>query len=89
MSIPLLITLIISGIIVCAAVKYVRNNERVIVFRHERLTRILGPGIHLIIPFIDRPVCMNLDEHVHGWHGLFEEQIEAQLRQIVGEQNSP
>lgn len=89
MSIPLLITVIISGIIVGAAVKYVRNNERVIVFRYERLTRILGPGIHLIIPLVDRPVCMNLDEHVHGWHGLSEEQVEDQMRKIAGEQKSP
>jgi regulator of protease activity HflC (stomatin/prohibitin superfamily) len=87
MSIPLLITVIICGVIVGAAVKYVRDNERVIVFRFKRLIRTLGPGIHLIIPFVDRPVCINLDEHVPGWRNLSEEQVEDQTRKAASEKN--
>ena len=59
-SLALLIGFVIVVIILSQAIKIIREYERVVVFRLGRLSGAKGPGIILIIPFVDRTMLMDL-----------------------------
>jgi len=56
----LIVVILLVLIIVPMAVKIVQEYERGVIFRLGRLTGAKGPGLFLIIPFIDRMVKVDL-----------------------------
>lgn len=56
----LLPVLIIVIIIFSQSIKMVNEYERVVIFRLGRLSGVKGPGLFLIIPFIDRALKIDL-----------------------------
>ena len=58
--IPIAIAAFIVLIIISAAVKIVAEYERGVIFRLGRLLGAKGPGLFLIIPFVDRMVKVDL-----------------------------
>lgn len=61
MSINVLIIIIILALIILSkAIRIVREYERGVVFRLGRLLRAKGPGLFLLIPFIDKMVKVEL-----------------------------
>jgi regulator of protease activity HflC (stomatin/prohibitin superfamily) len=60
MNIPLLVGAIVVVVILTLAVKIVRQYERAVIFRFGKLLGEKGPGIFVIIPFVDRLVKVDL-----------------------------
>jgi regulator of protease activity HflC (stomatin/prohibitin superfamily) len=58
--IPIAIVAFIILVIIAAAVKIVAEYERGVIFRLGRLIGAKGPGLFIIIPFIDRMVKVDL-----------------------------
>ena len=58
--IPIAIVAFIVLVIIAAAVKIVAEYERGVIFRLGRLIGAKGPGLFLIIPFVDRMVKVDL-----------------------------
>jgi regulator of protease activity HflC (stomatin/prohibitin superfamily) len=58
--IPIAIVAFIVLVIIAAAVKIVAEYERGVIFRLGRLIGAKGPGLFIIIPFIDRMVKVDL-----------------------------
>jgi regulator of protease activity HflC (stomatin/prohibitin superfamily) len=58
--IPAIIIVVVLLIIIPMAVKIVQEYERGVIFRLGRLVGAKGPGLFLIIPFIDRMVKVDL-----------------------------
>jgi regulator of protease activity HflC (stomatin/prohibitin superfamily) len=58
--IPIAIVLFVVLVIISMAVKIVTEYERGVIFRLGRLIGAKGPGLFLIIPFIDRMVKVDL-----------------------------
>jgi len=56
----IIIIVVLGLIILFKAIRVVREYERGVVFRLGRLLRAKGPGIFLLIPFIDRMVKIEL-----------------------------
>ena len=52
--------LIIAFILLGASVRILREYERAVVFTLGRFQRVKGPGLVLLIPFVDRMVRMDL-----------------------------
>ena len=52
--------LVIVAIFLFSAIKIAREYERGVVFRLGRLLGIKGPGLYLLIPFIDKAVTIDL-----------------------------
>ena len=50
----LIFLLVIGLIFISSAIKILREYERAVVFRLGRFTRVKGPGIIILIPFIDK-----------------------------------
>ncbi len=59
-AIFLIILLVIAVIFLFTALKVAREYERGVVFRLGRLIGLKGPGLFLLIPFIDRAVKVDL-----------------------------
>src|SRR5512137_2475565 len=60
--IGIFIFLIIVVIVFFTAVRVVREYQRLVVFRLGRCIGQKGPGIVFLIPFVDRPVWVDLRE---------------------------
>ena len=60
MNIPLLVGTLVVVVILALAVKIVRQYERAVVFRLGKLLGEKGPGLFVIIPFVDRIVKVDL-----------------------------
>jgi len=60
--VAILIFIAIIAIFLSMAIKIVREYERIVVFRFGRVLAEKGPGLVLIIPFIDQPKKVDLRE---------------------------
>jgi regulator of protease activity HflC (stomatin/prohibitin superfamily) len=61
------LSIIIRVIIIFTSIKVLREDERFVIFRLGRFFRVVGPGLVVIIPFIDRGIRVNLSENFPGW----------------------
>jgi len=57
---PFMVVIILAVLLLASAIKVLREYERGVIFRLGRLIGAKGPGIFLIIPFIDRIVKVSL-----------------------------
>lgn len=57
---PFIIVIVIAFFLLLSAIKILREYERGVIFRLGRLVGARGPGIFLIIPFVDRMVKVSL-----------------------------
>jgi regulator of protease activity HflC (stomatin/prohibitin superfamily) len=55
-----LVLLVLAGMFLTAAVKVAREYERGVVFRLGRLIGLKGPGLFILVPFIDKAVKVDL-----------------------------
>jgi len=58
--IPIIIVVLVVLVLISMAVKIVTEYERGVIFRLGRLVGAKGPGLFLIIPFVDRMVKVDL-----------------------------
>ena len=65
MSIPILTVIILVFLVLSSAVKILKEYERGVIFRLGRLSAARGPGIFIIIPFVDKMVRVSLRTVVH------------------------
>src|SRR6478672_13466632 len=56
----IVIVVVLAAILFFASIKVAREYERGVVFRLGRLVEIKGPGLFVLIPFIDRAVRVDL-----------------------------
>lgn len=59
-AIAVIIVVAIFAIILFSSIKIAREYERGVVFRLGRLLGVKGPGLYLLIPFIDKAVTVDL-----------------------------
>lgn len=71
--------LLIVVVFLAAAIKIVPEYRRVVVFRLGRCIGAKGPGLVLLIPFVDRPVTVDLREQVR----------EIPAQQSITQDNAP
>jgi regulator of protease activity HflC (stomatin/prohibitin superfamily) len=57
---PLMMVITLLVIVIASSVKILREYERGVIFRLGRLVSAKGPGIFLLIPFVDRMVKVSL-----------------------------
>jgi regulator of protease activity HflC (stomatin/prohibitin superfamily) len=78
-----LILFILAILFVLASIKSVKDDERLVVFRLGRFFKILGPGLVLIIPIVDKGVRVNLSEKIPGWQALSKEDLNEKIKALV------
>ena len=70
-------------IILFMSVKVVREDFRFVVFRLGKFFKIVGPGIVLILPFVDKVTKVNLSETIPGWQTLSTEALNEKIKYFV------
>lgn len=81
----LLVLVGISILVLLVAVSSFRvanERERLVVFRLGKLLRVSGPGLSVVIPFVDRTIKVNVQQ-VIGWEGLSKEELEKRVVDIA------
>ena len=66
---PVAVLLVVVAVLVWAALRTVPEHERLVVFRFGRFAGVHGPGLVLIIPFLDQAVPVDLREQVRVLEG--------------------
>jgi regulator of protease activity HflC (stomatin/prohibitin superfamily) len=79
----LIILIIVLIIILAASIKVVQEFERIAIFRLGRFLKIAGPGLLLLIPFVDRGINVNLKEKIPEWNTLSPKELEGRLKRYV------
>ncbi|RKZ33541.1 hypothetical protein DRQ33_04065 [bacterium] len=62
---------------------YLKENERVVVFRYGHIHKLAGPGLVILFPIIDKGLKINMDEHIPGWQGLSEDILLQQIERLI------
>lgn len=62
------------------SIRIVNEQGRIVKFRLGHFVRIVGPGLVIIIPFIDKGVRVNLSEQIPGWETLSNEELEEEIK---------
>ena len=79
----IILIMIISLVVVARGALTIKENQRIVVLRLGKHENTLGPGLVLIIPFIDQPIYVNLTKHVPEWRSMSENDIKKQVEDIV------
>jgi regulator of protease activity HflC (stomatin/prohibitin superfamily) len=84
-QVPTRLYVLIFAVIFVAiwGIRVTKDSERLVVFRLGRLHRVAGPGISLLIPFVDRCLRVNLDEGVPGWQALDQRELLRRIEEFI------
>ncbi len=83
------VVLLLAGLLVILffkARKIVKEGERLVVLRFGRFFDLRGPGLHLVLPFVDETRLVDLQSEVPEWRGLSETELgDHVVRKAVGQ----
>ncbi len=79
----LMVLAVLAIVILCSAMKIVREDERVAIFRLGHFFSIVGPGLIFLIPVVDKGVKVNLSENIPGWQGLSKGELDEKIKTFV------
>ena len=74
----LLLMFVLSRIVVTLS-----ENKRMVLLRLGKFESLHGPGLHVVFPFIDLPIVVNLSDHIPEWQSLPPEEVNAKVKQMV------
>ena len=78
----LIFLLMVLLVIVAKSRVVAKEDERLVVFRLGQLLGVSGPGLTIIIPFIDRVVRVKL-ETIPGWQELSEDELQERAAELA------
>ena len=81
--VPLWLSLIFLIIILAKALRIVREDQRLAIFRLGRFFTIAGPGLVLVIPIVDKGLKVNLPENIPGWQGYSKDELDEKIRTFL------
>jgi regulator of protease activity HflC (stomatin/prohibitin superfamily) len=82
---PLIFFIILSLAFVLIAKKSIavaQEDERLVVLRLGQLIGVYGPGLNVVIPFIDRVIRVKV-ESIAGWRELSENGLQKKAAEIA------
>ena len=59
------------------------ENKRAAVYRLGRFQGVMGPGLIVVIPFIDKVIRIDLEKNVPGWKGMAPREINAKVKDFA------
>ncbi len=75
--------IILLIIIASMSLKTLRDDERLAILRLGRFFKIVGPGLVLVLPLIDKSVKVNLSKEIPGWQGLSKDELDMKIKNAV------
>ncbi len=68
------------AILMIMCLKPLREDERLAIVRFGRFLKVAGPGIVMILPWIDRGIRVNLSKDLPGWQGLSKTELDEKIK---------
>jgi regulator of protease activity HflC (stomatin/prohibitin superfamily) len=84
---PVVFVLLAFIIIAAKSFARVQPNERLVVLRLGKLLSVCGPGLNIVLPFVDHAIRVDV-EKIAGWRGLSERELRKKAEQIALDANS-
>ena len=83
-SIFLFYIFLLIALLVIAAKSFAvaKEDERLVVIRLGKLLGVYGPGLSIVVPFLDRVVRVKV-EMIAGWRELGESELQQRAAQIA------
>ena len=81
--IPVLLILLVLIVVIPRGVVLVKESQRLVVYRHGKFNTVLGPGIVIVIPVVDKPILVNMSKHVPDWQSMNEHDICERLKMLT------
>jgi len=75
--------IILAAITIIISLKILREDERLVIIRLGRFFKIAGPGLAIILPFIDRGIRINLSKDFPGWRGWSKPELDEKIKALV------
>jgi regulator of protease activity HflC (stomatin/prohibitin superfamily) len=81
---PTVIVLALAALVVVVlSIRVVPERDRLAVFRLGRFLGTRGPGVVMILPFVDKAIRIHLDRDVPNWRSLSTEQLAQEIERRV------
>jgi regulator of protease activity HflC (stomatin/prohibitin superfamily) len=74
---------LLLAITIILSLKTLREDERLVIIRLGRFFKIAGPGILVVLPWVDRGIRVNLNRDLPGWQGLSKIELEEKIKASV------
>ena len=74
--------LVALAVIATKTIVVAKQDELLVVFRLEQLQAVYGPGVSIIIPFLDRIVRVNVDS-IPGWDRMSEVELKQRAAEVA------
>lgn len=74
---------IFFAFLIPAAVRRIARDERGVLFRLGRMARVLEPGLHLVLPFVDIVRKVNIEKKIPSSRALSRQEIEVRVLEIA------
>jgi len=75
--------IILLAITIIISLKILRENERLVIIPLGRFFKIAGPGLEIILPFIDRGIRINLGRDFPGWRGWSKLELDEKIKAFI------
>ena len=83
MTTELYFVLLILVIILLRSFKFLREDERIVIFRFGRFLKVAGPGVVFMIFSVDKGVKVNLTQNIPSWQALSKAELEERVKAFV------
>ncbi len=78
-----ILAIVLLILFLSAAIKVLREYQRGLLFRSGRIIGVIGPGLVIVIPIIDKLVKVNLSKRIPEWRELSKEELQKRIEQVV------
>ena len=75
--------MILLAITIIMSLKILREDERLVIIRLGRFFKIAGPGLVIILSFMDRGIRINLSRDFPGWRGWSKLELDERIKALV------
>jgi len=80
--------LVALAVIATKTIVVAKQDELLVVFRIEQLHAVYGPGISIVIPFLDRIVRVEVDS-IPGWDRMSEAELKQRAAEVASRRSGP
>jgi regulator of protease activity HflC (stomatin/prohibitin superfamily) len=74
--------LVALAVIAAKTIVVAKQDELLVVFRLEQLQTVYGPGVSIVIPFLDRVVRVKVDS-LPGWDRMSEAELKQRAAEVA------
>ena len=83
MPLTFLVFFTVLLVLVAKAIRVVKENQRVAIFRLGRFMGVRGPGLVYVVPFVDKAEQYDLNRWVPDWQTLSKEEVDEKIKSVA------